>query len=904
MMSLQTAIGASILGLVLCSGTLLHAEPPQAPAAAAAGNKKAPVEDQKMVEAKNKYLPAGETNSTAADWTSMKAWNNGASNLAQTGHIVRPAGKLLNVKGRVVSIALTRDGKFLVAKTTTGVAIADARDFKLINQYDLKEKCSMRGIAVSGDGENIYVTGGSRNLYALRVGENGDLGVTSAIDLSVGHKTVNPLGVAVTPDGKSAVVALSIANQAAVVDLAAGKVMARIDVGICPYEVVISRDGHTALVSNFGGSRPKTGDKTAISGGSPTAVDERGVALRGSVSVLDLTDMKVIAEITTPIHPEAMVLSPDGKLCYVADDSGDGVSVIDVARQTIDSQIDTRPSSDLPYGSLTNGLAISADGNMLYTANGGNNAIGVFDVSARSTAFRRNESNEDRLKPGLQTSASYFIPAGGFPGSLCLHGNDLYIGNVLGYYGNLQVVSLPATAAEREQMTLTAKEGFHFAEIVRARAAAEKGVKPKPVPLHVGEPSTIKHVVYVIKENKTYDQVLGDIGRGNSDPRLCVFRRAITPNAHALADQFVVLDNYYCSGIRSSDGHQWATQGITSAYREKDWESIRCTYDFGVDPLCYAGCGFIWDHLLRQGVSFRNFGELDYPVLSGRFSWDDYYQHWKDGNSTARFQCNYSLDLLRRYSDLRFPGWELTIPDQVRADVFLSALKEFERAGSMPEFVILYLPNDHSHGSDKGFPTPRAYVADNDLALGRVVEALSRSPFWRDMAIFINEDDPQSGADHVDGHRSICFLAGPYVKRGGTVVSRFYNQDSVLHTICQIYGAPPMNQLVAMAPLMDECFQDTPDLSPYRCLAETVALDEMNRDSAKKSSKKKAALAASAAGLDYSKPDMLGKKADAFSQYIWATVRGDEPYPAEFSGRHGKGLKALGLEIAADDDDD
>ena len=421
-------------------------------------------------------------------------------------------------------------------------------------------------------------------------------------------------------------------------------------------------------------------------------------------------------------------------------------------------------------------------------------------------------------------------------------------------------------------MTRKAKDGFHFAEIVRAQAAAVKGVRPRPVPAHMGEPSTIKHVVYVIKENKKYDQVLGDIGRGNSDPRLCEFRRSLTPNAHALADKFVLLDNYYCNGVRSSDGHQWAVQGITSAYREKDWESVRCTYDFGVDPLCYARSGFIWDHLLRQGVSFRNFGELDYPVNTRGSSWSDFYQSWKKGGQQAGFRCQYYIDSLRRYSDLRFPGWEMTIPDQVRADAFLTALREFEKAGTMPDFVIVYLPNDHTQGNTKNAPTPRAYVADNDLALGRVIEGLSRSRFWRNMAIFINEDDPQSGTDHVDGHRSICFLAGPNVKRGA-VVSHFYNQDSVLHTICRIFGAPPMNQLMAIAPVMDECFQDPPDFSPYACVPETVPLDEMNpgskvagieagRDAppAGAISKTQAALAPLLAGCDYSKPDQLGKK--------------------------------------------
>ncbi len=902
-MKLLTAISIPLLLAAPLSGAASQENSAPAP-----GHHKAPVEPDKAAVHTNKQ-PGGAPSDTT-DWTRMKAWNNGASNLSQTGHVIRPAGKLINVRGRVLGVAIAHGGRLLVAKTSDCLAIVDAQEFKLIKRLALREKGSMHGLAVSGDGGTAYFTGAQFNLYSIDIDEKGDMTARTAIDLSGGHKLVNPLGLAISPDGKLGVVALSIANTVAVVDLTANKVLARIDVGICPYGVAISGDGRTALVSNFGGSRPKAGDKTESSGGSPVAVDEHGVALRGTVSVIDLKTMQTVGEIMTRIHPETMATSPDGKLAYVVDDSGDGVSEIDIARRAVVAHFDTKPSPKLPYGSLTNCVAFSTDGKTLFTANAGNNAIGMFDLGVRSTAFMRKASDDGRLKPGLQTLA--FIPAGGFPGSVCVHGNDLYIGNVYGYYGNLQKVALPATAAEREQMTRTAEQGFHFAEILRATAAAERDDRPRPVPAHMGEPSTIRHVVYIIKENKKYDQVLGDAGRGNSDPRLCEFSRTITPNHHALADQFVLLDNYYCNGVKSSDGHQWATQGITSAYREKDWDCTRCTYDFGVDPLCYAGCGFIWDHLLRQGVSFRNFGELDYPLKTRGNSWSDFYRAWKNADGSTRFRCNYFLDSLARYSDLRFPGWELDIPDQVRADVFLTALGEFEKAGSMPEFVIIYLPNDHTHGSDKNVPTPRAYVADNDLALGRVVQGLSRSRFWRDMAVFINEDDPQSGADHVDGHRSICFLAGPYVKRGA-VVSRFYNQDSVLHTVCRIFGAPPMNQLVAMAPVMDECFQDAPDLAQYTCLPEKVPLDEMNPGSkvagtlrvpsAKLLSKTQTALAPLAANLDYSKPDLLGRKANVFSRYVWSSVRGDEPFPAEYAGNHGKGLKALGLERAEEDDD-
>ena len=843
---------------------------------------RAPVENTRTVAEKNVHVMAGEVGPESDDWKQMQAWNDN-SRLAQTGHLLHPAGKSIRVKGRVMSLALARGGKFLVAKTDSRLVIVEAERFKVLAEYpfpEAKDGGSMHGLAVSADGGTIYFTGQNKRLYVGALDELGALVIHRAIDLSADKKVApNPLGIALTPDGKLAVVALAVANQVAVVNLAAAKVIARIAVGVCPYGVAVSPDGRTAFVSNFGGPRASWRDKTEVSAGTKVAVDVRSVALRGTVSVIDLRRKKVVAEIPTGIHPEAMTLSPDGQRLYVVAASGDGIAVIDIAQRRIVADLDTKPQADLPYGSLTTGVAVSADGRTLFAANAGNNAIALLD-------------------PARPSDPPYgLLPAGGFPGSLAVRGNELFIGNVLGYFGDLQKVKLPATAAELAQMTAVARQGFHLAEILRAQAGAQSGVRPKPVPDHPGEPSPIQHVVYIIKENKKFDPVLGDLGRGNCEPKFCEFPRATTPNTHALADEFVVLDNYYCNGVLSCDGHQWAVQGVTSPIREKDWSNKHITYSFGIDPLCYAGCGFIWDHLLRRGLSFRNFGELDSPILDKSLKWTNNYAVWKNKTGKVPFTSNYKIETLRRYSDLRYPGWAMTIPDQVRADAFLTALAEFEQAGKMPDFVIIYLPNDHTQHAAKGSPTPRAYVADNDLATGRVIEALSQSPFWKDMVVFVNEDDPQTGNDHVDGHRSLCLLAGPYVKRGGTVIGRFYNQDSVLHTICRIFGVPPMNQLVALAPVMTDCFQDTPDFAPYACRPATVALDELNPDPKLAPSKTQARLAPLTEKLDFSAPDRIDKEAELFSRWVWATVRGDEPFPKGYMGAHGKGLAALGLRL-------
>ena len=797
--------------------------------------------------------------------------------------LFKPAGQSLNLaKGtRVLNLCLAQQGKFLVVKKNNGLAVVDAERFTVASQqgYEKSEGGSMYGLTLDSDDSTIYCTGAKKNLYIGHISQTGALKLTQKIDVSVGDKTTTPLGIGICGN-KIALVALAIANQVAVVDVSEGKVVGNISVGVCPYAIVISKDKKFAFVSNFGGPHPKKGDRTEKSAG--TNVAERSVALRGSVTVIDITARKVVAEVTTRIHPETMILSPDGSLLYVCDDSGDGISVLDTKTFKVVNTFGTKPDASLPYGSLTTSLAFSPDGKVLYAANAGNNAIALID-------------------PKHPQKGPYgFLGAGGFPGDVCTDGRNVFIGNVTPLkLGSLQKVVIPQNKAQMDAYSAIAKKGFHYIEMLRAQAEANLQATPIPVPTNTGEPSAIKHVVYIIRENKKFDQELGDIGRGNCDPKLVQFGDTITPNAHSLANQFLLLDNYYCNGVNSSDGHQWAIQGITTPYHEKDFSAGRCSYDFGTDPLCYAGSGFIWDHLLRKGISFRNFGETDLAEVTTGKTWTNIYDAWKTNSDSVWYKCAYQMGSLEKYSDLRFPGWNLTITDQVRADRFIQALQAYEATGSLPEFMIVYLPNDHTNGFGDGIPTPRAYVADNDLATGRVIEALTKSPFWKDMAIFVNEDDPQSGTDHVDAHRSVCYVASPYAKRHA-LLSKFYNQSSVLHTICQIFGVQPMNQLVAMAPLMTDCFVKTPDFTSYSALTPAVAINEMNPPK-NKLGKTTAMLAPFTQRMDFSKPDMIDGDALLFSKYVWSTIYGDRPFPTKYFAVQPKNLRALGLQLVSQD---
>jgi YVTN family beta-propeller protein len=822
----------------------------------------------------------------------FSSWNRlpVGDKLLPNGQLLHPAGQSLDLPGgtRVLNLDFARRQHFLIAKADRRLSIIDAGSLKEISHFeypDKKETGSMNGLAVDSDDSTVYFTALEKILYIGYINQYGVFRLTKKVDLSVGSKKTNPLGIGVS--NNIALVALAIANKVAVVDLSEGKMLTTIPVGVCPYAVTISKDKKIAFVSNFGGPHPSKGDRTETSAGTDVAVDEQSVALRGSVTVIDIRSRKKIAEIATRIHPESMTLSPDGKLLYVTDDSGDGISVVDARSFKVIHTINTKPNPSLPYGSLTTGLAFSADGKILMAANAGNNAVALIDPNHP------------------QTGPYGFIAAGGFPGTVCTRGNDLFIGNVTGLKGQVQKVALPGNKTELDNYTAVAENGFHFSEILRAQTQASLNVRPKTIPDNPGEPSLIKHVVYIIRENKKFDQVLGDFGKGNCDPRLVEFSKSITPNTHDLAKQYVLLDNYYCNGVNSSDGHQWEIQGITTPYHEKDFSNGHCAYDFGTDPLCYAGCGFIWDHLLRKGISFRNFGETDLAEITKGKTWTDLYNSWKNNNDSAAYKCVYQIGTLKKYSDMRYPGWNLDIPDQIRADVFIKALQEYEAAGSLPQFTIVYLPNDHTSGYNEHAPTPRAYVADNDLATGRVIEALSKSSFWKDMLVIVNEDDPQGGTDHVDGHRSFCLLAGPYVRRD-TVISTFYNQSSVLHTICQIFGVQPMNQMVAFAPLMTGCFQDLPLPMVYKCLTPDVAINEMNPPKAMIRNKTTARLAPLTQRMDFSRPDLIDKDALLFSRYVWSTLYGDRPFPTAYFGAHGKGLKALGLkkDPAFKDEDD
>ena len=821
-----------------------------------------------------------------------------------TGQLVRPAGVTRAFAGRPVGIALGKDGKFAYVKDRYALRVFDTATWTETQKpltFPHKDGSSMHGLAISGDGKFLYATSAQRSLHVAAISDDGGVKWTQEIDLpgpatktdkkrSKGES--HSLGIALTKDGKRAYVCMSRNNVLGIVDLVAGKLVDEIETGVAPYDVRLSPDESIAYVSNWGGRKPTKDDKTAKSSGTPTVIDERGVASSGTVMKIDLAAKTVLQETKVDLHPAATALTRDGSTWYVPCANSDTIAVVDTKEMRVTQKLLVRPDPALPFGSATNFVALSPDEKQLFACNGGNNAIAVIDL-------------------GKTADVRGYIPTGWYPGAVAVDGKHLYVANVKGegsreinpkkegfnthlQRGTVTKIPLPDDAKLKEYTAQVRADG-KVPQILAAYEKKMSNVPPVPVPAKVGEPSLIEHVVYIIKENRTYDQVFGDMKEGNGNAKLCTFGADVTPNLHALAKEFILLDNFYCNGVLSADGHSWATEGNVTDHLEKAFGGFTRSYTYGDDPLTYSSTGFVWDNVLLKGLSFRNYGEFNEARTDPKdASWLDVYKDQVAGAGKIKFLDDIEVEAVRRFSMPGCPGWNLKIPDQVRADCFLREFREAEKKGEWQNLTVMVLPQDHTSGTTPGMPTPNAMVADNDLAVGRIVEAISRSKFWPKTAIFVIEDDPQNGWDHVDGHRSPCLVLSPYTRRGKTI-SEFYNQTSVLHTIESILGVPPMNQLDAMAPVMTKCFADRPDLTPYQVRKELVALDQLTPPKEKLSAQARI-WAEKSLELDFTDADAADE--DTLNRILWFACKGDEPYPAEWVGAHGKGLGALKLHLA------
>lgn len=850
-----------------------------------------------------------------------------------SGQLLTPAGHQVELPGfRPQTLALSPNGKLLVTSgksgnlviidpstravlhtvplstTRTTTAVSGSNSTK--TNVTLTAQLSFTGLVFAPDGKRIYVSNTGGNIWVFPLDEAGRAGQPLIFSLPNANapqqKHEIPSGLAVSPDGRRLYVTGNLGNRLHELDTETGAALRSWDTGVAPYDVVLAQ--RKAYVSNLGGRRPEAGEVVGPAGkGTTVRVDSvRHIPNEGSVTIVDLASGVVKAEVIVGLHASALAVSPDGACVVVANTGSDTLNVIDTRSDQVIEKIWARQNPGDLFGAQPNAVAFDPSGRRLYVCNGTQNAVAVVEFEPKANASK---------VVGL-------IPVGWFPGGIQFDAarRTLCVANIKGigatkvpkageavklstkdFFGTVSLIPVPSRL-KLAALTRQALRNIHAPKLAEAMLPPRPGQPPRPVPERAGEPSVFKHVLYVIKENRSYDQILGDMPEGNGDTNLCVFGEHFTPNQHQIAREFVLLDNTYCSGVQSADGHQWTDSAIANEFVERQLTSGTprsypgAKTEDNLDALCWAASGFIWDNALAHGKTFRNYGEWMMSEAGwkdrkkkGSVHWTNFWHEYQAESGLVQLRSRPGIESLRAHSNTNTVGWDLKVPDVMRAAEFIRELRQFETNGGLPNLIILFLPNDHTGGTRGQYPTLGAQIADNDLAFGRVVEAVSRSRFWPETCIVAIEDDPQAGWDHVSGYRTTCYVASPYTKRGETISTQ-YNHTSLLRTIELILGLPPMNQLDATATPMSDCFTDKPDYTPFASVPNRVALDQLNPDPKTVSHPVLRRDALVSARLPLDEVDRCPE--DLFNRIIWRAMKGpDVPYPE------------WAVKLAKDDDD-
>jgi DNA-binding beta-propeller fold protein YncE len=722
---------------------------------------------------------------------------DGPSMLLPTGWSLTPAGRSLPLGDLPLNIAVSPNKKRL-AVTNNGqskhsLQLIDPQKGRLLQSLEIPS--AWLGLAFSDDARTLYASAGNANLVLRYSVENEKLTLRDSLILGKPWPArISPTGLCVDDQRGLLYVVTKENHSLYVVDTRSKAVLQRDSIGRELYTCALSPDRRRLYLSHWGANE---------------------------LVVWDTDARKISARIPVGDNPNDLIVNKKGTLAYVACADDNSVSVVDLAQNKVVETLVATLYPDAPTGSTSNSVALSPDEKTLYVANADNNSLAVFDVSAPR-----------------QSRSLGFIPTGWYPTCVRTAGKRIFVANGKGfssfpnpngpnpigkktkanyqkgendddqYIGGLMKGTMSIIAAPKpRQLAAYTRQVYRNSPYTKAREKMAEGEPGNPVPQRVGAPSPIKYVFYIIKENRTYDQVLGDLPEGNGDTSLCLFPEKITPNHHALAREFVLLDNFYVSAEVSADGHNWSTAAYANDYTEKTWVTSYggrggdYVYE-GQSRTAWPKGGFIWDHCQRAGISYRTYGEFadDYkaniPALEGHF-------------------CPY------------YTSWDTRVKDTTRVSQWKRDFDSLLTINALPRLSTLRLINDHTEGLRKGAPTPFAQVADNDLALGLFIEHLSNSPVWKESAVFVLEDDAQNGADHVDAHRSIAFVASPYARRR-YADHTLYSTNSMLRTMELILGLPPMSQHDAAATPMWRCFGKDPDLRPFKALPSNVNLDDRN----------------------------------------------------------------------------
>lgn len=752
-----------------------------------------------------------------------------------------PLGDLplnLVVSGNGRRAAVTNNGQ-----STQTIQLFDIAGEKLLSEVVIQK--SWVGLRFSPDARKLYASGGNDNrimVYDVSADK-----LVKADSIALGRPWPNKISVAgieLDASGQTLYAVTKDDSALYVCDLASKQIRQRLKLGAEAFTCLRSPVSGELFISLWGGDK---------------------------VLVYDPVQQKMTGEIETGSHPNDMTISKDGRYLFTANANDNSVSVIDVKARKVVETLNTALYPDAPAGSTPNGLALTADGKQLLIANADNNCLAVFDVS----------------KPGRSQSLG-FIPTAWYPTSVKVVGKKVLVANGKGmtslanpngpnpykrrddgtqyigglFKGTLSLFELPKGKA----LAAYSQVVYRNTPYSKEKEKMAVGEASSPIPRRVGDASPIKYVFYVIKENRTYDQVFGDMPEGNGDTTLCLFPEKVTPNQHALAREFVLLDNFYVDAEVSADGHNWSMAAYATDYVEKTWPTSYGgrggTYDYeGSRKVAFPKNGFIWDYCQRAGISYRSYGEFEAYSK-------------KKGTALEKHMCK------------DYPDYDLSVKDITRVEIWKKEFDSLLVANAMPRFNTLRLGNDHTSGARIGALSPRAHVAENDLAVGRFVEYLSKSPIWKESAIFVLEDDAQNGPDHVDAHRSPALVISPYTKRKH-VEHTMYSTSGMLRTMELILGLPPMSQYDAAAVPLFACFTSTPTLTPYTHIPARYNIDEKNtawNEPARRSQK-----------FDLRYADTLND--DDFNEVIWMAVKGEQSkVPAPKRGAW--------VRIAAKDDDD
>ncbi|HVZ56279.1 MAG TPA: bifunctional YncE family protein/alkaline phosphatase family protein [Chitinophagaceae bacterium] len=753
------------------------------------------------------------------------------------GWRLNPAGKSLLLGDLPLNLAVSPTGRFLAVtnngQSTQSIQLIDAARNRVISTVVIPK--SWLGLKFTRDGKSLYAGGGNDNRILRYAVE--PTGLVLRDSLVLGKKwpyKISPAGLDLDEARNLLYVVTKENNSLYRVDLGTRRVLDSLSLGAEAYTCLLSPDRKFLYISLWGGDRI-------------LVYNTRTNRLEQSIPVGD--------------NPNDLCLTRNGAFLFVANANDNSVSVIDTRSRNVLETLNTALYPDAPAGSTPNSVALSPDEKTLYIANADNNCLAVFDVSHPGSSIPKG-----------------FIPTGWYPTCVRTLGKRILVTNGKGFtslanpafdpfhrnarlgyqkgdnsrwyigglfQGTLSILNAPGQqdlAAYTRQVY--ANTPFHQDQLTRA-----EGEAGNPIPVKVGDASPIRYVFYIIKENRTYDQVLGDLPQGNGDSSLVLFGKNITPNQHAIVQQFVLLDNFYVNAEVSADGHSWSTGAYATDYLEKNWPTSYGgrggSYDGEGTRLVANNKTYIWDQCRRAGVSYRTYGEFadDYkpniPVLKDHF-------------------CPY------------YTGWDLSVRDTTRYRQWEREFDSLVANNALPRFNSMRFSNDHTSGLSKGALTPFAQVADNDLAVGMFLQHLSESPVWKESVVFILEDDAQDGPDHVDAHRSTAYVAGGFVKRG-YLDHTAYTTASMLRTIELILGLPPMSQYDAAATPMWRCFSPTADLTPYRALPAGVSLDEKNTASSIWQQRSE--------GFDLAREDRVPD--GLFNEVLWKAVRGlHSPMPA------------------------